>query len=433
MKISILLINPWIYDFAAADLWSSPLGLLTTAEYLSHYDTELYYIDCMDSVTGKTFGRGRYPKTTLTKPDCLRLIPRRYGRYGISTADFRARLKNIPTPDIICMTSIMSYWYPGVQQAVGMIRELWGSLPIVLGGIYATLWPEHAAETSGADMIYRGPISDNIRFGLNTFGFRLKELRDRRTLRDNPRWYRDTASAALLTSSGCPFRCSYCGSSQLHDTFRQRSPDAVIAEIIGLQKRGVKDIAFYDDALLVSADAHIKVILQGVLDHRVSVRFHCPNGLHARLIDEQLARLMRGAGFTTIRLGLETIDRGRQLSTGGKVSSDDLVRAVRLLKKQAYTKQHIGAYLLYGLPGQGLDEVRGGVEFLKGLGVRIHLAEFSPVPGTACWDELIRQGAFGKTIDPLLTNNSVFSHLFSGYDQEELRQLKLEVKEYNIS
>jgi len=50
VKLRILLINPWIYDFAATNLWSSPLGILKVAECLSLYDVEFVFIDCTDSV-----------------------------------------------------------------------------------------------------------------------------------------------------------------------------------------------------------------------------------------------------------------------------------------------------------------------------------------------------------------------------------------------
>jgi hypothetical protein len=65
------------------------------------------------------------------------------------------------------------------------------------------------------------------------------------------------------------------------------------------------------------------------------------------------------------------------------------------------------------------------------LDVRINLTEYAPVPGTPCWEELLRKGTIIEDMDPLLTNNSVFSYLFSGYDAEELEQLRLGVKEYN--
>lgn len=41
-----------------------------------------------------------------------------------------------------------------------------------------------------------------------------------------------------------------------------------------------------------------------------------------------------------------------------KVTSKNLVSAVKTLKKYGFAKNDIGVYLMYGLPGQDLDEVR---------------------------------------------------------------------------
>ena len=38
----LLLINPWIYDFTAFDLWTKPIGLLYIASYLRQVG---YHID----------------------------------------------------------------------------------------------------------------------------------------------------------------------------------------------------------------------------------------------------------------------------------------------------------------------------------------------------------------------------------------------------
>jgi radical SAM superfamily enzyme YgiQ (UPF0313 family) len=157
----------------------------------------------------------------------------------------------------------------------------------------------------------------------------------------------------------------------------------ILEEIRQLFALGSRDFAFYDDALLYRADDHIKPLLEAVIQAGLDIRLHAPNGLHARFIDPELARLMMKAGFTTIRLSLETIVPGRQEKTGGKVATSDFERAVRHLQRAGFTKEQIGAYLLYGLPGQGFEEVEKGVEFLKGLDVRIHLAELSPIRGTA--------------------------------------------------
>jgi molybdenum cofactor biosynthesis enzyme MoaA len=161
------------------------------------------------------------------------------------------------------------------------------------------------------------------------------------------------------------------------------------------------------------------------------VRLHAPNGLHARYIDDELSRMMKRGGFTTIRLSLETIESRRQQTTGGKVTTDDFEMSVRSLRSAGFDKKHMGAYLLYGLPEQELKEVESGIAFLKRLNIRVHLAEFSPIRGTRCWDNLVTHRIITRDLDPVLTNNTVFSYLYSGYDQAELNRIKNEVKEFN--
>ena len=431
MKTKCLLINPWVCDFSALNLWSRPLGLLRVAEYLSRYDVELSFIDCTD-VYGKRrkFGTGKYPRQIIEKPEVLRPVPKKFARYGISVSEFRERAKESLPCDIVFVTSIMSYWYPGVQQAIEIVKSMSPRTPVILGGIYATLYQSHAQKNSGADHIFTGQIQEEIEETLEKFGCPLTGKRG-----PLPYYklglYRDMPFAPVLTSTGCPYSCSYCASSVLNDRFVQQEPSVVINEIKELYGAGIRDFAFYDDALLVNAASHIKVILKGVIGSGMKVRFHCPNGIHARFIDDELAGLMYKSGFTTLRISLETIDRERQLNTGGKITSDVFRSTISNLKRQGFTKEQIGVYLMYGLPGQSFDEVGESVEFLKSLGVRINLNEFSPIPGTSSWNELLNKGIITGDIDPLLTNNSVFAYLYSGYEPDAIEKLKLDVKEYN--
>ncbi len=430
MKPRILLINPWVYDFAAFSLWARPLGLLTVAEYVSAFDADLLFIDCMDSFEPGPLGTGKYRSETVPKPSLLKQVPRYYKRYGMSIREFEQRLESAGSFDIVLMSSVMSYWYPGVQEAVRIVKNRDAGAPIILGGIYPTLYPDHAVRYAGADYVFAGPLDDRFLSVLHGFGQKLSPVREPVPYYKQ-NFYSRLPFAPLLTSSGCPFRCSYCASKSLSPEYRRKQVHEILREIRELHAAGVRDFAFYDDALLYEAGPHIKTLLEAIVRSGLDVRFHAPNGLHARFLDDELARLMRDAGFTTIRLSLETSDRTRQAQTGGKVTTDDLVKSVRSLQNSGFTKEHIGVYLLYGLPGQGLREVEEGVALLRELNVRILLAEFSPIRGTDCWDELVKSAVIAHDLDPLLTNNTVFSFLFSGYDQAAVERLKLAVKEYN--
>lgn len=432
MKKRILLINPWIHDFAAFNLWSRPLGLLHAAQYLSSFDAELFFIDCTDSCSVKRTGAGKYRSEIIPKPEIVMNVPRYFKRYGIEVEEFCSRLKSLVPLDAVLLTSIMSYWYPGVQETIEQVRKVTGSVPVVLGGIYPTLNPDHAVRLSGADRIFTGPADGRLKHLLLDLGIPLQQER-------HPlpyyklNFHSGTSFAPLLTSTGCPFQCSYCASRLLSPAYRRRSAEDVVRELMDLAALGIRDFAFYDDALLYEADSHIKPILQKIARSCLDIRLHAPNGLHVRFIDDKLAGLMAASGFTTIRLSLETVDRGRQSSTGGKVSTEDFERSVRCLQQHGFGKGKVGAYLMYGLPGQGLREIEEGVAFIKRLGISIHLAEFSPIRGTACWTELVAGGAIPDELDPLLTNNTVFSFLYSGYDPVAVDRVKRDVKEYNRS
>jgi hypothetical protein len=66
LRPKILLVNPWIYDFAAANLWSYPLGILKVAECLGAFEVELAFIDCLEN-DSCSVGRRKYPKQIVEK------------------------------------------------------------------------------------------------------------------------------------------------------------------------------------------------------------------------------------------------------------------------------------------------------------------------------------------------------------------------------
>ena len=166
---SILLINPWITDFAAYDYWTKPLGLLLLGALLREGGCGVAFIDCLDRydpsgtrdpdlIAGvdRRYGTGKYPRMRIPKPAVYADVPRHYHRYGIHPDSLLRQLKASEQPDLIWVTSMMTYWYPGVQQTIRVIREVFPETPVWLGGIYARLCAEHARRTSGAHDIITG-------------------------------------------------------------------------------------------------------------------------------------------------------------------------------------------------------------------------------------------------------------------------------------
>lgn len=441
MKPRILIVNPWICDFAAYDYWAKPLGLLKIAAVLKQLGMEIYFIDCLSRIQSdknkesQKYGTGHYKKQKIETPTPLKKFERFFYRYGVPKNEVIRCLKNIKTPDLILITSIMTYWYIGVNDTINEIRKIFPKTKIILGGIYATLCLEHAKNSSGADIVYKGNDINEI---INIVFKALKLTLPTKTfgIIDCPlpayELLNSHFSLPIQTSFGCVFNCTYCASKLLNTNFLQRKPEDVVNEIAFYQEKfGTENFAFYDDALLVNADNHIKIILDNIIKKGIKANFHAPNGLHARFIDSELAGLFKKANFKTLKLSFESQDPVFQQKTGAKVTNADLIRAVGFLKKAKLTKKEIAVYTLIGYPKQTQKEVMADIEFIKNLNVQINLANYALIPGTFDYQELQKQGCIAQDLDPLFHSHSIAPLLWGNFTTRGIRKIRNKISVYN--
>lgn len=429
----ILLVNPPIYDFAAYDLWAKPLGLLYLSSILKQQNIDVQFFDYMDrnypnieKKESNKYGCGHYIQQEIQKPKVISNIKRKYHRFGIPTDIAENFFKKIDKPDVIILGSIMTYWYLGVVESASLLKKIFPSVPIILSGIYATLCSEHAKTIKSIDNIVVGSFDNfnpifkkygiNVTLNSNFANFPLPDYS----------FYNNKEYVVLKTSIGCPFKCDYCAQYILNNnTYTIKNPLIIKDEIYKLTEVNIKNIAFYDDALIFNSNKLIKVLLKELQKNNKSFYFHTPNGLHARFLDEELAELMFNAKFVQPRFSLETSNSQEQKNSNNKVSNMEYERTIKYLNNVGYKKGEYITYLLIGMPGQNIENIRESIKYVHNFGSRISLSEYSPIPYTKDWQNLpdeLKQ-------DPLTQNNTYFMTLNKDYDK--LTKLKEFAKELN--
>ncbi len=435
VQTNILCLSPWIHDFAAYNLWNAPLGLYRVASALSaEIEADFDFLDLTDApIKQKPDGRSHIERSIIAKPVPLKNIPRHFCRYGISPIEAEEKIKGLISKngrpfDAVLVTSLMGYWYTGVTESIALVKRLLPKAPVVLGGIYATLFAEHARKTTGADHVFEGPAVDpesveKIIGLLEKSGVEI--LRKRSAQKHWSEFDAVKIYAPLTTGEGCPMKCSYCASHILSPRFSQREAHDVISEMQTLHKKGARNFAFYDDALLINAEKVAAKIFESVAEKMPDVKLFTPVGVQSRFITPELAKLMHRAKLGHMRLGFETSDLLRQANTGGKTTNDELECAFRNLVRAGYAQKDVGVFIMHGLPDQPIEEVEAAVAFAKKLGARIALTEYSPIPHTAESNKVPHE-VFDE---PLLTNNTAYSLLFGKYDPLRLERLHLSAKD----
>ena len=192
---------------------------------------------------------------------------------------------------------------------------------------------DHALKSAGADFVARAPGDlepDHVLEALASFGIKPPGAYPTTGIRPYPAFdlLRRIDYICLMTSSGCPYRCRYCAGPVLNPGFSRRDPLDVLEEILYWHKGfGVRDFAFYDDALLIQPGNELSILLERLIRLNLGLRFHTPNAVHIKEISPDMARLFRRAGFRTIRLGLETTDMVLHEKLDGKLLSGEFETA----------------------------------------------------------------------------------------------------------
>jgi anaerobic magnesium-protoporphyrin IX monomethyl ester cyclase len=188
----------------------------------------------------------------------------------------------------------------------------------------------------------------------------------------------------MVSSRGCPHRCTYClwPKTLYGNRFRARSAENVVAEIEQVVKDFHIDEIYFDDDSLALNRARILRICQLINQKGIEVKWipQC----RVDSMDDEVVGAMKKAGCHYIRFGVESGSQ-RMLDIMKKGTTlAQIERAFDLCQKVGIRTQ---AFFLFGIPGETPQTIRETIEFAKKL--RPDSAQFAvvvPHPGTELYE-----------------------------------------------
>ena len=193
----------------------------------------------------------------------------------------------------------------------------------------------------------------------------------------------------MLTSRGCPFRCSFCSSSRLFGGFwRGRSPENVLEEIrIIYEDYGTRNVEFMDDTFTLDQKRAEK-ICDGIIREGWDISWGASSRVDT--LSRKLVEKMKKAGCWILFLGIESGSQKILDSIGKRITLQQVRKAVKIVKE--FGIQVLGSFII-GFLRDTVETINKTIKFAKSL--NLDYAEFSiltPYPGTPIYDYASKNG-----------------------------------------
>lgn len=190
----------------------------------------------------------------------------------------------------------------------------------------------------------------------------------------------------LVSSRGCPYKCSFCSSSLHWKRFRFFSPEYVAREIEFLRNRYNPQTLYFFDDLFVGHIGRWREVVKLFKERRIheGIRFRA----YARvdLITEQMAEEFAELNFKYIDFGFESNSEPiLKFLTKTRVTPEVNQRAVDWLAKHDIS---IGANFIIGSPPETLQNMEETYQFAqhnRDVFERCSVGPLQPLPGTPIW------------------------------------------------
>jgi radical SAM superfamily enzyme YgiQ (UPF0313 family) len=342
-------------------------------------------------------------------------------------------------PQIMGITVIMDQFSSTGHRAAEIAKGINPDIHTMLGGVYATMNPEHAAADENIDVVAIGEgeyiIRDLVKHFVSGTPFPEKgvcyrhegkivntgkadfiddldalplpayhlipfdEYSNRVTRTASVDAPRVLPYARLYSSRGCPYNCVFCQVGSIAGRkFRARSANRVLDEIEWLYiEYGVRSLIISDDNFFQDRQRVVD-ILNGLKDRKLTMPW-LSEDTAVFLMDRELLELMRETGCEYVGLAIETGNQ-RILKDVIKGKPIDFEYAKEMVQIAKSLGIYVAANFIIGFPTETWDEIRETLRFAEDLQsdyVRIFSA--IPLQKTRLWELCEKEGVFKQGYD----------------------------------
>ncbi|MBL9083112.1 MAG: radical SAM protein [Planctomycetales bacterium] len=199
----------------------------------------------------------------------------------------------------------------------------------------------------------------------------------------------DEQMLLLETIRGCVYKCKFCYYPKSYDDLYYVAEEKIVANLRHARERGAREVVLLDPTL--NQGRNFDKFVELLARENPERQFTYFGELRAEGIKESTAKLLKQANFTEVEIGLQSIDPLAMDLMDRKNNMKAFERGVRALLDVGID---VKVDLIIGLPGDTVDSVRRGLDYLHAnrFFSSIQVFNLAILPGTAFRSEAEQLG-----------------------------------------
>lgn len=223
-----------------------------------------------------------------------------------------------------------------------------------------------------------------------------------------------TPAVTVMTTRGCPGKCTFCTNAIHGRVIRQYSLDYIFEYTYLLtNKYGIKEFQVNDDTFTVNRKRVIE-FCKRLIDEKIDLTWSClsrVNGITPEMLD-----IMKKAGCWQICYGIESGDQQMLNSLMKAIKLEQVYKTTEMTERAGISMK---GYFMMGLPGETRESLKKTIDLALDLPLDdMALTIFTPYPGSPAYKDIQKYGTFIEDWDSMTTLNASF--VAHGFTREEL-------------
>ncbi|MBC7777924.1 MAG: B12-binding domain-containing radical SAM protein [Phycisphaerae bacterium] len=192
------------------------------------------------------------------------------------------------------------------------------------------------------------------------------------------------SAVSVSTQRGCPYTCRWCSTAVYGQSYRRRSPENVVDEIVWLQKNYDFDLIWFVDDVFTISHKWLNEFRDALRNRALKVQFECIT--RADRLNEEVLSVLKEAGCFRVWIGAES---GSQRVIDAMDRRVDVGQVREMIRSARHTGIEAGTFIMLGYPGETEADIRETVRHLKDANPDLFTITVAyPIKGTGLYEEV---------------------------------------------